>query len=64
MGAEQATAWPAYSCGIRFEESVDQYKIKFTYNSKEAAHSLLARGGTNLLEVGNIFRWGSARGCK
>jgi len=46
----------------RFEDSADQYRIKFTYDSKEAARSLLAGGGTGLLELGDRFRWGRVRG--
>jgi len=64
MGGEQRAPWPAYSRGIRFEDSADQYRRNFTYDSKEAAHSLLAGGGTLLLEVGDIFRWGGAWSCK
>jgi len=63
MGAEQTIPWPAYSCGVSFEDSVDQDRIQFTYDYKEAALGLLAGAGTNTLEVGDIFRWGRP-GCK
>jgi hypothetical protein len=56
MGGEQRTPMSAYSCGIRCEDSVDQYGIKFTYDYKEAALSLLTGAGTDLLEVGDILR--------
>ena len=51
-------------CGIRFEDSVDQYRISFTYDSKEAACSLLAGAGTNLLEVRDTLWWSRTRSCK
>ena len=62
MGREQRTPKLAYSCGIRFEESMYQYRIKCTYDYG-AAFSMLAGVGTNILEVGDICR-DRALGCK
>ena len=64
MGGEQKTPRLTFSCGIRFEESMDKYRIKCTHGSEEAAKSLPVTGvGTNHLEVGDIFR-GRGSGCK
>jgi len=58
----QRTPWPAYSCAIRLEDSVDQYRIKLAYDYKGAAPSLLVAGVTSPDEVGDTPRRGS--GCK
>ena len=62
MGAEQRTPISAYSCSVRFGDSVDQDRTKFTYGYNGATLSLLAGVGTNILEAGDIIRCGG--GCK
>ena len=58
----QRIPWPAYSCAIRLEDSVDQYRIKLAYDYKGAAPSVLVAGVTSPDELGDTPRRGS--GCK